>query len=318
MINLIMQNTSNGNIHDISQLVTSITWDTVRVGKASELSFTLVIEKGLEISEGSIIYFKKDNIGIFYGYIFKIKRSSDETLSITAYDQIRYLLNKDTYVFKNKRADEIIKKIATDFNIKLGTIENTDYKIPLMVEDGQTLLDIIYKTLDNTLINTGKMYVLYDSFGSITLKNITSMFTDLIIGDSSLLTSYSYDRSIDGDSYNKIKLYKDNKQTGKREVFIVKDSSNIKKWGLLQYYEKVNDKLNEAQIRKRANQLQSVKNRVVKGLSLDCIGDLSIRAGNSIYVDIKGIDLKQRFIVDNAKHNFSNNQHTMSLTLKVI
>lgn len=318
MISLIMQNTTNGCIYDISQLVTDISWSTVRVGKASELSFTLVIEKGLEINEGSIIYFKKDNHSIFYGYIFKISRKLDETLEITAFDQIRYLLNKDTYVFKNKRADEIINKIARDFNLKTGIIENTNYKIPLMVEDGQTLIDIIYKSLDNTLINTGQMYVLYDCFGSLTLKNISNMLTDIIIGDSSLLTSYSYDRSIDGDSFNKIKLYKDNKKTGKREVFIIRDSNNIKKWGLLQYYEKVNDKLNEAQIYKRAKQLETVKNRVVQRLNLECIGDLSIRAGSSIYVDIKGLDLKQRFIVDNAKHKFSNNEHTMDLTLKVI
>lgn len=318
MISLIMQNTANGEIHDISQLVTELSWDTVRVGKASELAFSLVIDSKLNISEGSIIYFKKDGKPVFYGYIFKITRASDNTLSITAYDQIRYLLNKDTYIFKNKKAHEIVHKIATDFNIRLGQLEDTGYKIPLMVEDGQTLLDMIYKALDNTLINEGQMYVLYDDFGKLTLKNIRSMFTDLIIGDHSLLTDYSYERSIDGDSYNKIKLYKDNKETGKREVYIVKDSSNIGKWGLLQYYEKVNDKMNEAQIRKRAKQLESVKNRAVRGLSLECIGDLSIRGGSSIYVDITGLNLKQRFIVESAKHTFSNHQHTMSLTLKVI
>ncbi len=318
MIKLVMQNTSNGEIHDISQLVTELSWDTIRIGKASELAFTLVVDKELDISEGSIIYFKKDDTPVFYGYIFKISRSTDDTISITAYDQLRYLLNKDTYIFKNQKAHEIVHKIATDFNMRLGTLEDTEYKIPLMVEDGQTLLDMIYKALDNTLINAGEMYVLYDDFGKLTLRNIKNMFTNLIIGDHSLLTSYSYDRSIDGDSYNKIKLYKDNKETGKREVYIVKDSSNIGKWGLLQYYEKVNDKLNDAQIRKRAKQLESVKNRVVRGLSIECIGDLSIRAGTSIYVDITGLHLKQRFIVDSAKHKFSDHQHTMSLTLKVI
>lgn len=318
MIQLIIQNTSNGAIHDISQLVTELSWDTIRVGKASELSFALVVDKALDISEGSIIYFKKDNRSIFYGYIFKIARSTDETLRITAYDQLRYLLNKETYIFKNKKAHEILQQIATDFNLRLGTLEDTGYSVPLMVEDGQTLLDMMYKALDHTLINTGDMYVLYDDFGKLTLRHIKNMLTNLIIGDHSLLKSYAYERSIDGDTYNKIKLYKDNKDTGKREVYIVKDSSNISKWGLLQYYEKVNDKLNDAQIRKRAKQLEFVKNRVVKGLSLDCMGDLTVRAGTSIYVDITGLDLKQPFIVDSAKHTFSNQQHTMSLTLKVI
>lgn len=61
-----MQNTSNGDINDISQLVTELSWDTIRVGKASELAFSLVVDKELDISEGSIIYFKKDDLPVFF------------------------------------------------------------------------------------------------------------------------------------------------------------------------------------------------------------------------------------------------------------
>ena len=40
---------------------------------------------------------------------------------------------------------------------------------------------------------------------------------------------YTYEKSIDKDVYNQVKLYRDNEKTGKRDVWIVKDSNNIKK-----------------------------------------------------------------------------------------
>ena len=43
--------------------------------------------------------------------------------------------------------------------------------------------------------------------------------------------------SIDDNTYNKIKLTYDNEDTGFREVYIAQDSSNINKWGVLQYFD---------------------------------------------------------------------------------
>lgn len=49
--------------------------------------------------------------------------------------------------------------------------------------------------------------------------------------------NFEYTSSIDSDTYNKVKLTYDNDETGKREVYISQDSSNINKWGVLQYYD---------------------------------------------------------------------------------
>ena len=43
-----------------------------------------------------------------------------------------------------------MKQIAEDFKLKTGTLANTGYAIPSMIEDGQTLFDIALKAIDLT------------------------------------------------------------------------------------------------------------------------------------------------------------------------
>lgn len=61
-----------------------------------------------------------------------------------------------------------------------------------------------------------------------------------------------------------------------------------------------------------ADNLLSLYNREAESVSLECIGDTGVRAGNSFQAIIKDIDLNQRLIVKSVTHNFLPN-HTMSL-----
>ena len=128
--------------------------------------------------------------------------------------------------------------IADDFNLKVGTLEDTGYVIGSRTEDDSTLFDIVQNALDETLQAKTKLYVLYDDVGKLTLKNIESMKLDLMI-DADTIGDYSYTTSIDDQTYNQIKITFENKDSGKREVFIAKDSANINRWGLLQYTDSV-------------------------------------------------------------------------------
>ena len=86
--------------------------------------------------------------------------------------------------------------------------------------DNKKLIDMICEALDRTLIYGGKNYIFYDDFGKLVLRDVEEMPYGFVIGDHSLLTDYSYTRSIDDQTYNKIKLYRDNKDTGKRDTFV--------------------------------------------------------------------------------------------------
>ncbi len=260
---------------------------------------------------------KDGDVGLFYGYVVKISQNEKDQVQVLAYDQTWYLKkNKETYVFTGKRADQILLQIAEDFKLKTGSLVNTGYVIPSMIEDGQTLFDIVLKAIDYTLINTGKMFVLWDDFGKLTLTDVETAKLDLFVGDGSLATGFTYETDIDSDTFNKIKLVRDNKETGKRDAYIFQDSNNMNFWGILQNYETVDESMNEAQIKERGDQMLELYNRPKRSFSVNAIADLSVRAGRALFIGIGAVDVKSFFIVEEASHDLL--KETMSLKLKVV
>ncbi|MBG9941790.1 phage-like element PBSX protein XkdQ [Brevibacillus formosus] len=312
-----------GNLWDVSNIVTGITWKTSRIGSPGSLDFTMIKggiyqDASFKVNNGDIVRFYYNDQSVFYGYVFSIDGGRDEAVRIKCYDQIRYLLNKKTYAFSQVTASEVIKRIADDFKLKTGQIANTGYTIPTMVEDNQGLLDTIVKALIYTIWNTGKNYVLYDDFGSLVLRDTEEMLVDFIIGEKSLMTNYIMKTSIDDDTYNKVKLYKNNNKTGRRDVYIAEDSANMKKWGILQLTQSVEEDKNDAQINEMLNQLITLKNRETKTLQVEAIGDPRVRAGCFVPIVISEYGINQPFLVDSATHTFEGNDHKMKIELKVV
>lgn len=319
----ILLDKKQGTIWDLGEVVTNITWSTKRAGGPASLEFTLVNSgiyqiRSFTIDPGDIIRMRKGDQNVFSGFVFAIRENQEREIRIKAYDQVRYLLNKDTYVFKNATTGDVIRQIASDFHLQVGQIDDTGYPIPTMVEDGQTLLDIIEKANILTLINTNRHYVFFDDFGQLSLRLIDDFLADVYIGDGSLLTGFDYERDIDKDTYNLVKLYRDNQESGRREVFIAKDSASIANWGLLQLYQSVDEQKNIAQINELLSQLMTLRNRERKSLKLTAIGDVRIRAGTYVPLVIEALGINQPMLVEEATHTFSGGEHTMSLTLKVI
>ncbi|MFB4326394.1 hypothetical protein RB298_29120 [Priestia sp. BR_2] len=319
----ILNRQGTGGEWDVSEIVEGLSWKTSRIGKAGSVSFKLVKGSPFESSDftynnGDIVRVRLDKTNVFHGYIFSIDEGRDEAVTITAYDQIRYLMNVDTYVFKGVTATEILERIAKDFGLKLGTVADTGYKIPTMSEDSQKLLDIVTKGITLTFSNTGRDYCLYDDFGALCLRGINDVQLDLIVGDGSLMYDYEIKRSIDSDTYNQIKLYKDNKDTGNREIYLAKDSVNIKRWGLLQLYQGVDEDMNKAQINALLSKLAALKNRETKALKVSALGDIRVRAGMRVRILISEYGVDQALLVDECSHDFDGAAHTMSLDLRVV
>lgn len=294
-----------------------IEWTTQRVGEAGKLVFTVIKDDIISFSEGAHVRLTVDGINLFYGFVFEKSRNKNHHIQVTCYDQIRYFKNKDTYVYTNKKASELIKMIAGDFNLKVGNIEDTGFKISQRVEDNKTLFDIIYNALDLTLISTGKLFVLYDDFGKLTLKNIENMKLDTLINENTA-EDFDYSSSIDGDTFNKIKLIYDNKNTGKREVFIAEDGEHINQWGVLQYYETIQEGMNGKAIADSLIDRKTGKNRKTRNLDIKgALGDLRVRAGSSVPVSLNLGDIitNNYLVVDSCTHYFYENYHKMDLHL---
>lgn len=304
----------NGSIQQ-PIILDDIVWTTERKGQPGKLAFSVYNDGLLKIDEGDHVSFRVDGKNVFYGFVFKRSWNKDKIISITAYDQLRYLKNKDTYIYKNKTATELIRMIANDFRLNVGVLEDTGYKIEKRVEDGETLFDIILNALDLTLENKKKLYVLYDDFGKLTLKDIESMRVNLLIDEVSG-ENYNFSSSIDGSTYNQIKVVYDNETTGKREIYITKDSSNINQWGLLQYFDTIDEKVNGQAM---VDALIELYNKKENNLTLNnIVGDTRVRAGTSILVQLDLIDFKLQhwMLIEKAIHRFKKDEHLMDLTLR--
>ncbi|MFJ7407064.1 MULTISPECIES: hypothetical protein [unclassified Lysinibacillus] len=310
----------DGNIYEVP--VTSLSWKTEKTGKASELNVNLLNPKPLEnkIVSGAIVRVIDGKHKVFYGYSFKAGFGKDSEFNIIAYDQLKYLMYEDTFVIPSMLAEKAIERICSIANLQLSSVAKTDFTAPGMVEEDKKALDVIMKYIDSTIVATNQSYVFMDDFGSLGLHNISDLViapTDFYIGEESLLYDYDYSVSIE-DSYNRVKLVLDDKEASKRRVFIAQDSSNIAKWGQLQYYKKVDENMTSAQIESLLNVLLTVHNTEKKELSLKCLGDWRVRAGKMVFIYIEKLGIKQLFLVEACTHDWSAKVHTMSLELKVI
>ena len=309
-------------IYDVSQLCSDkVQLVTKRRATPAKLTFKIardLVEAGtVAFYEGDAVALMYDDVPMFWGYIFSKSRTKEQIISVTAYDQTRYLKNKDTYCY-TKTASELIKTICNDYQLQMGTIADTGFTITERTEDNQSLFDIIFNALDFTNIYTGKGFFFYDDFGDITLKAYDDLMLNLaLVSDDNTLIDFNYKTDIDTNSYNRILLYRDNDDTNTREVYSAQDSLNIMKWGVLQYSERISDSYTEGQIAEVAQRMLNIYNRVKKTFSVEDSGVPELRAGNGIWVRIKdaGEVINAGYVIESCTHTFENGRHTVKLEL---
>ena len=297
-----------------------IEWTTERKGTPGKLTFKVLADDVLDFSEGSAVRMKENGENIFFGFVFKQQRSKEQIITVTAYDQLRYLKNKDTIVYEGKTADQFLRMVAADYKLNVGILENTRYVIGSRVEENTSLLEMVQNALDLTLMNTGEMYVLYDEFGKLALKSLASMVVGdrgaCLMVDEETCETFDYTSSIDDNTFNKIKLTDDNEETGKREVYIAQDSGNINRWGILQYFDTLKKGENG---QAKVGALLKLYNKKTRSLKLgNVLGDNRVRAGSMIAVNLNLGDVKLRnfMLVESCRHTYKESEHWMDLTLR--
>lgn len=302
-------------IYEISELVTKVSYADKLNDGCSKLEFAF-IDDNLKIANGNPVRFKFNGVNIFSGIIFKHGCSNEKEITVTAYDQLRYCKAKDEIVVLKDTTTSLTKRMCTYFGLRQGSIIDTIYTLSTAVHDGKTWLDIVYDGISETLLNTGRKYCLRDEFGAVALRNMAELKLDLILGDESLCYGYNYEKSIDDDFYNRIKIYVKGEK-GKPGQIIVEDSDkSIKKYGLLQYFESVDKDTNISQAKSKAKTLLGLYNQEVETLSLECLGDTSVRAGSSFYAYIEDIGLNKLLYVKSVTHEYLP-IHTMSMEVAI-
>lgn len=320
-LELLVTSNNTGQLFDCSTCATSIQWETQRVGNPGKLTFTVVKSGALDFVEGDTVRLTVDNQLQFFGWVFSKSKNRWGVIDVTCYDRVRYLKANASYAFYATSAAGVIRQIAEDFRLDVSDLEDTKYLIPSMIEENQSCIDIIGTAVQKTLLNTGKIYVFYDNGKGLCLKSADSLKSNVILGDKSYLTNYTYKTDIDTQTYNYVKLARPNEETGRTDVFIAEDSGHIAEWGLLQLYEPINGDLNDAQAKAQAETTLTYYNRRLRTLSCSALGIVGLRAGMLIRMQISqlgDINLNQWVLLEKVTHKWTNGNHTMSFETKAI
>lgn len=315
----------HGKVFDVSDVISDIKIVSYLEEQPGKCTFSVRKTPGLAFWEGATVAINAYGCK-FKGFIVKKERDKDvDAISVTALDQLFYLKNKDSKVFENMTSDQIFARLCDEFVLQYKVVDKSNYICAPRNNPAKPLYTMIQTALDDTLINSKQWFIVRDNFGVLEHINIKSLDSGVVIGDSSGLLDFKYSSYIDENVYNQIKLYRDNKKTGKREIFIVNDTinggQNIKEWGILQLYEKVDENLNLAQIEQKARGMLSLYNNTGRSLKLECLGVPTVFAGATIRCkisDLGDLSIDNKLLVTECTHSISNKLHTMSARVELV
>ncbi|MFT4401301.1 phage portal protein [Bacillus sp. SW14] len=294
----------------------SVSLEGHRYQAPRSIEATIVIKQGdqtyYSVTEGDTVLFKWKGKELFRGIVFA--RTPDEhTLAFSAYDMLQYLVkNQDVYVFSNQRADQMIRRIANDFQIPTTSIANTGHTIKsLVIKNDTTLYDIILKALKQTKSQTGRHYQLYSEKGKLGLRAWPDPSEVWVLETGVNITGYQYSTSINDTATRVVLRRQKDKKAYKASA---KDSSGVNKYGVLQYTETVTDDINQAQLQQRADVRLAEKKGVKKELkNIQAVGMPEVQSGLPVYISIPEAGIKKTYWVDTDRHEFKGTKHTMTI-----
>ena len=136
---------------DMTALVKSVHWKGRKGSSARTLTVTMIDDNGykharsgIDVEDGNQCVFYVDGQERFRGILLNQGQSGKKQLKYTAYDNGIYLANnKDTFVYKNKTADEVFTDVCSRFGIPTGDVAKCNYKIPELTKSKTTGQDAV-------------------------------------------------------------------------------------------------------------------------------------------------------------------------------
>jgi hypothetical protein len=305
-------------VWDVSGMVKEVVWGGRKGSAARYIEVSMLDDDNsghptvkMDLEDGYTCVFKWKGKERFRGIIMKQSRGNGKINKWKAYDECIYLANsKDSFSYENKTATEIFKDCIKRCGLTLGTAVDTGYKIPTVQKPKVFFYDCLLETLSSTYKKKKTRFYIRADQGKVSLLRRKEELTQWVVEPGANLMQWSYDQSIEKIK-TRFRIYS---KEGK-VVYEKKNAKLEKKIGRFIMVDSADEDYNDAQIRELVNSLVDEYAYPEQSLTIQSIGIVSAIAGGCLYVRIPHLDLRRTFYIDEDKHTFTAERHTMQLKL---
>ena len=272
---------------------------------------------------GDKILLTKDNKTVFQGIITDKSINGIFQESFTAFD-FAFYLNKSKIIkqFNNINGSGAIASVCSEQGITIGEIPTLPTNINHIYFDN-TIAEIIDDILSQCSNETGKIYykeVLGDKLYIFergtklinpTYKMAVNVASINVLDEIGQNFSKGYSIA---DLKNKVTIITQNEKEA-RVIATKEDNKNIEKYGLLHHIESIDEKdINQA-TNIASNTLNEL-NKVKETLSLELLGDITIKAGRVLNINNKEIGVNGKFNIISTNHTIESGIHKTNIEIE--
>lgn len=303
---------------DMTNLVKSVRWSGRKGSSARTITVAMIDDdgyrharSGIDVADGNQCVFLVDGKERFRGILMNQNQGDNKQLKFKAYDNGIYLANnKDTFVYKNKTADQVFSDVCSRFGIPTGEVAKCSYKIPEFTKSKTTGQDAVLDALSLDYKATGTRHFISSDKGKLSLLQRKDQVISFVVDGDANLYGYSYTKSIESIKTRVKMISKEGTTLAEKS-----NSSLEQKIGIFQEIQQPDESLTKAQVKDLVGSVLNTLDDPEETLTLNILGDPDVISGKAILVKIPHLDISRAYYVDSDDHTFEDNMHTMSLTL---
>ena len=303
---------------DMTNLVKSVRWSGRKGSSARTITVAMIDDdgyrharSGIDVADGNQCVFLVNGKERFRGILMNQNQGDNKQLKFKAYDNGIYLANnKDTFVYKNKTADQVFSDVCSRFGIPTGEVAKCSYKIPEFTKSKTTGQDAVLDALSLDYKATGTRHFISSDKGKLSLFQRKDQVISFVVDGDANLYGYSYTKSIESIKTRVKMISKEGTTLAEKS-----NSSLEQKIGIFQEIQQPDESLTKAQVKDLVGSVLDTLDDPEETLTLNILGDPDVISGKAILVKIPHLDISRAYYVDSDDHTFEDNMHTMSLTL---
>lgn len=303
---------------DMTNLVQSVRWSGRKGSSARTITVTMIDDdgyrharSGIDVADGNQCVFLVDGKERFRGILMNQNQGDNKQLKFKAYDNGIYLANnKDTFVYKNKTADQVFSDVCSRFGIPTGEVAKCSYKIPELTKSKTTGQDAVLDALGLDYKATGTRHFISSDKGKLSLLQRKDQVISFVVDGDANLYGYSYTKSIESIKTRVRMISKEGTTLAEKS-----NSALEQKIGIFQEIQQPDESLTKAQVKDLVGSVLDTLDDPEETLTLNILGDPDVISGKAILVKIPHLGISRAYYVDSDDHAFEDNMHTMSLTL---